>query len=42
MKNSIFKGSNLLSDYHQKEFSKQIRSVIIFNSNKGQRTLVYD
>lgn len=42
MKNSIFKGSNLLSDYHQKEFSKQIRNVIIFNSNKGQRTLVYD
>ena len=42
IKNSIFKGSNLLIDYHQKEFSKQIRETIIYNPNKKQRSLVYD
>ena len=42
LKNSIFKGSNFLSDYHQKEFSKQIRETIIYNPNKKQRSLVYD
>ena len=42
IKNSIFAGSNLLSDYQLKTFSKQIREVIIFNSKNKQRTLVYD
>ena len=42
LKNSIFRGSNLLFDYHQKEFSKQIRETIIYNPNKKQRSLVYD
>ena len=42
LKNSIFRGSNLLSDYHQKEFSRQIRETIIYNPNKKQRSLVYD
>ena len=42
LRNIIFKGSNLLSDYQNKEFSKQIREVIIFNSKNKQRTLVYN
>lgn len=41
-RNNLFKGSKMLSDYHMKEFSREIRNHIIFNNTKGQRTLVYD
>lgn len=42
LKNYIFNSSNLLSGYHNTEFSRQIKGVIIFNSNEKQRTLVYN
>lgn len=42
LKNSIFRGSNLLFAHHQDEFSKQLRGIIIYNPNKKQRSLVYD
>lgn len=42
LRSAIFKGSNLLSEFQIKQFSREIKDVIIYNSRKDQRTLVYD
>lgn len=42
LKNYLFKSSNLLFGYHSTQFNRQIKEIIIFDSNKSQRTLVYN